>query len=312
MRKWVVGVVLLLGPAAGARAEVTLPAQHHGDMTAQLKIAVLEKVHTQGLAEVRYTVTVQGGPHLDVEGAKLEEATAAWQVESVRFCWLEGDRLTATEQLELRQVKQGAAPLPGVSVRFRDNAGAAWEKHEWLDPLKPRVPLVPEQVPELARTLPWWLLLAFGGGVVVLVLSGVGLWVLSRPGKPAPPTPEQWALEEMVRLEGQFKGQRSEWYHTRLSYIVRRFLEEKHGLRAPRQTTAEFLQSVRLAPQVSDEQRELLRRLLERCDLAKFAPVQVSADDCRQATDLARTLVQGEGRTDLRPSPPYSGERGRG
>jgi len=145
------------------------------------------------------------------------------------------------------------------------------------------------------RTIPWWLWPAAVGGVVVLVVSVVGLWVVSRPRKPAAPTPEQWAEEELTRLEGQIKGQGSEWYHTRLSYIVRRFLEEKHGLRAPRQTTAEFLLSVQQAPQVSDEQRALLRLFLERCDLAKFAPVQVSENDCRQATELARTLVQGTG-----------------
>ena len=98
----ILGALVVLGLAAEARAKVTL-RNKHGDVTTALTIAVLEPVSTPGLAEVRYTVTVEGGPGLEVEPAKVEEAIAAWQVESTRYAWLQDGRLTLTE-------RTGAAP----------------------------------------------------------------------------------------------------------------------------------------------------------------------------------------------------------
>ncbi len=296
MRQAILWTLLLCFPAPARAEKVLLPRSPQDGLAAVLGVEVLEPVSTPGLAEVRYTVAVEGGPWLEVEPASLGDATAAWRVTSTQFGWLDGDRMTLTEVLELRQVKPGLVALPSVKVQFRADARAAWEEAEWVDVLKPAFALKPEAVPELpGRAVPWWLWPAAATGMVVLIASLLGLLAATRPRKPAPPTAEQWALEELIRLEGQLNGQPSEWYHTRLSYIVRRFLEEKHGLRAARQTTAEFMQSVQVAPQLADEQRELLRQLLERCDLAKFALVQVSQDDCRQATELARMLVQGTG-----------------
>jgi hypothetical protein len=294
MRTPLIGSLLLLGLLTPCVfAQVTLPKQQHGNVAAELTVAVLDSQSTPGLAHLRYKLTVTGGPLLEVEPSSLGDATAAWQVETNSWCRLEGDRLTLTEVLDLRQVKPGQVAPPSLGVRFRADAEKQWDQAEWVDILKPTLLLRPESVPELpGRTIPWRFWLTAATAFLVLILSVIGLLALNRPRKPAPPTPEQWALDELTRLETQVHGQPSEWYHTRLSYIVRRFLEQKHGLRAPRQTTAEFLQSVQDAPQLSDQQQRLLRQLLERCDLAKFAPVNVSQDDCRKATLLARDLVQ--------------------
>src|SRR5262249_9108155 len=153
------------------------------------------------------------------------------------------------------------------------------------DLLKPRDVLPPEisALPPPPPVPAWiWPAVGAGAGMVLVLGAFVGARLLSRPRPLPPPTAEQWALQELAQLEDQGGQQSSEWYHTRLSYIVRRFLEERHGLKAPRQTTAEFLASAREAAQLSEQQRELLSQLLERCDLAKFAPVKVAPEKCRQ------------------------------
>jgi hypothetical protein len=124
------------------------------------------------------------------------------------------------------------------------------------------------------------------------MLVSLVLVLLRKPKPSAPPTPQEWARGELLRLEAQLETKPSEWYHTQLSDIVRRYLEEKHGLQAPRQTTKEFLESLGRSDQLPSGQRDVLKQLLERCDLAKFAPLQASMEDCRQASGLARALVE--------------------
>lgn len=292
MNRFLPAWLLLLLPAP-LWGQAALPVQERGGLRAWLEARVVETTGTPGLAEVVCTITVEGEPGLEVEPARVEDALAAWQASSARLCPPESEGRAVVEVVHLKQVKPGAQQLPALRVRLRAGPERPWEEVEWTDLLRPRHVLPPEVEPEPeSPAIPaWtWPVLA-GGGIVLVVAALVGVRVLARPRPIPPPTPEQWAVRELDALEGQAGQQGSEWYHTRLSYIVRRFLEEKYGLKAPRQTTAEFLASAELATKLSDPQRELLHQLLERCDLAKFAPVSVSSEDCRQAAGLARTLV---------------------
>ncbi len=98
-------------------------------------------------------------------------------------------------------------------------------------------------------------------------------------------------------------------FHTELSDVVRRYLELRFQLRAPRQTTAEFLESMRDAPQLTGEQQALLRDLLERCDLAKFARAAAPPEECQAAAAMARTFVQ---QTAAPAKPATSARQGKG
>ena len=129
-----------------------------------------------------------------------------------------------------------------------------------------------------------------------------GVWrgrLVDRPSAPAaapkPLPPEQRALQELARLDASATADPAA-YHTALSDVVRRYLAERFGLPATRQTTAEFLETVRRSGRLSAEQQALLRDFLERCDLAKFAPVGASAEECREAAALARAVRGADGR----------------
>ncbi len=283
-----VGVLLLAVPA-----QIELPVQQRGDMQARLEIREHGQATTPGLAEVVCTLTIEGPLGVDAEPAQLADPLGAWRAESVRFCRREGDRVTLVEVLELKQIKPGQQDLKELTVRFRRGPDAPEEEAKWTDLLKPRDVLLPDlpALPPVRAGSAWLWPTVIGGAMVLGLAAFVGVRLLTRPRTLPSPTPEQWALGELARLEEQGGRQDSEGYHTRLSDIVRRFLEEKYGLQAPRQTTAEFLASAREADQLSDQQRELLSQLLQRCDLAKFAPVQVAPEDCRLTTELARTLV---------------------
>lgn len=150
-----------------------------------------------------------------------------------------------------------------------------------------------EELPPLPPTPPWptWLVLAVAGSTLLLLATWIVRRFLRRPALPLPP--DRWALVELDRLEALtlFEVSATEHFHTLLSDVVRRYVELRFDLHASRQTTAEFLELARRSPRVALPQQKLLGELFARCDLAKFAPVTPSQEDCRRVTEMARELV---------------------
>jgi hypothetical protein len=148
-------------------------------------------------------------------------------------------------------------------------------------------------------------------GLGVLVLAAAGLAVRRRWSAPPPPlAADERALRELDRVaEGVAPpGAPAGDFYTQLSDIIRGYLAERVGLRAPHQTTAEFLRSARQAGQMAEPQQELLREFLGRCDLAKFAPVDSSPQERHEAAERARAFVR---QTAGPPTPGVPPGRGR-
>ncbi|HZT79452.1 MAG TPA: hypothetical protein VFA26_04500, partial [Gemmataceae bacterium] len=218
---------------------------------------------------------------------------------------------------------RGDQPLALAPLRYRTGPDGEWATVNWqpvparvttevvaVDPKEIRPITPPEEVPP-ARSWPGWLIWA---GVA---LAGLGLlaggWELRRrlAGGAASPPPEKWAARELDRVAALPLNNEDEVarFHTELSDVVRRYLELRFQLRAPRQTTAEFLESMRDAPQLTGEQQALLRDLLERCDLAKFARAAAPPEECQAAAAMARTFVQ---QTAAPAKPATSARQGKG
>jgi hypothetical protein len=280
----------LLLAVAAASPGVELPEQTRDGMTARLTVHVEDGGPQPGAAAVRLTVAMTGGPLLQVEPAQLSDALNAWEAERSQANTTADSSRTATEFIRLRQTKPGPAPLPDVKVRFRAGPDAPWQEAEWVDLLKAmRDAPPPETMPRSPPGPPW--LVWAGAAAAVLALAAVGWGIVRRRKRAAKPLPpDRWAMQELARLDALSAGPTA--YHTALSDVVRRYLAERFGLPATRQTTAEFLETVRRSKRLAGEQQALLRDFLERCDLAKFAPVGVSTDECREAANLARALVE--------------------
>jgi hypothetical protein len=268
---------------------VALPEQTRGDMTARLAIHVEGAGALPGAAVVRVTLSGRGRRSLQVEPPRLSDPLNAWQVQTNEWAALERDRAKWTTVLLLRQTKPGSVALPDLKVRFRDGPDAAWQEAEWVDLLKTaREAPPPEFLPRPAPA-PW---LPWTAAAAAVLAVAVVVWRISRKRRTVrTPPPEQWALRELDRLEGTAKADAAA-YHTALSDVVRRYLADRFGLPAPRRTTAEFLETVQKSGALSVESQTLLRDFLERCDLAKFAPVGASAEEGRQAARIARTLIE--------------------
>ncbi len=72
-----------------------------------------------------------------------------------------------------------------------------------------------------------------------------------------------------------------------ISRIVRRYLEDRFGLRAPDLTTEEFLALAAGAHNLTREHQELLQDFLRQADLVKFAGVSASTAEIQRSSQLA-------------------------
>ena len=133
---------------------------------------------------------------------------------------------------------------------------------------------------------------------IVLVLAGLlwlgwWLWQKRRPKDDksvALVPPDQRARERLAQALA-FIDQ-PERFCTAVSEITRTYLEERFGLRAPDQTTEEFLAELPRSIVLDLRHKEFLTDFLTRCDLVKFARFEPTRPELEQLHASALNLVE--------------------
>jgi hypothetical protein len=206
----------------------------------------------------------------------------------------------------------GELTIPALLVTFRrqDVAEDAASQHLSTDPLTIKViSVLPDDadvtaprdiVPPVAllrRGVPPWLWIFTAGlaGLGGAVLIGWYYWRRHRSGiAPAPPQPAHvLALQALQRLEQQdLIGQKQiDAFYIQLSAILRRYVEWRFRLRAPEQTTEEFLAAALMSGGLLRTHRDALHAFLQHCDLVKFARHEPTSDDMQRTFASARAFV---------------------
>ncbi len=131
-------------------------------------------------------------------------------------------------------------------------------------------------------------------GVVLLFL----LWKLATRVKEEVALRRMSAKERALRelavlmrqdLIGQHKVKE---FYFELTMIVRRYIERQHGVRAPEQTTEEFLDAVSKDSRFSSEIIDRLRAFLQAADLVKYAAYTPDDDAIGTATRTATDYIE--------------------
>jgi hypothetical protein len=120
-----------------------------------------------------------------------------------------------------------------------------------------------------------------------------------RPVEPRRQTAEEIAhaaLAQLLALDLPGRGLIKEFY-LRLTGIVRQYVEDTTGIRAPEQTTEEFLRDMRARAVFPPERSVRLAEFLEAADLVKYAGQWPEQAQLEQAITRAHEFVN------LKPSP---------
>jgi hypothetical protein len=120
-----------------------------------------------------------------------------------------------------------------------------------------------------------------------------------------PIPPHEAALNALaaLRAQGWIEALQIEPFYVTLSGIVRRYLEDRFGLRAPERTTEEFIRDALGSRKLSDAHRDLVAGFLEQSDLVKFARHAPGPADMHNALDSAERLVRETSPAATAPDP---------
>jgi hypothetical protein len=134
----------------------------------------------------------------------------------------------------------------------------------------------------------------FGAGALALAAAVVALRFIRRRAEiRIRLSAYDVALERLERLAagGLPAPAAADAWYVELSDIVRRYLEDRYGVRAPELTTEEFLREAHQLEALIDDDRALLTRFLEGCDRVKFAGYHPAQTESGSALETARRFI---------------------
>ena len=188
-------------------------------------------------------------------------------------------------------------PLPALSVQVQSILPEAGEQ------LRDAKGLLHWPRPPMTKFM-----LALGViGLLAVLLGLLVRWWLGRRHQleaPPPPTPaHEKALAALADLEQRtdFARADAELFFVEVSAIVRRYVEDRFQLRAPEQTTEEFIRATSTSSLLNSDHKRLMEDFLVESDLVKFARHRPGADRMKHALGAAYRLVR---ETIPAPTPP--------
>lgn len=143
-------------------------------------------------------------------------------------------------------------------------------------------------------------------GLVVIVVAGLMLWrrrqaqLLAQPSQRAAEAALEDALALLEAARRLIKPGNSKPYGVEVSGIVRRYIEVRFAIYAPRRSTEEFLAEARVSPKLEPNHQKLLANFLGCCDLFKFARTHAEPAELTALHDAAVRFVTD---TRLVPAP---------
>jgi uncharacterized protein DUF4381 len=141
--------------------------------------------------------------------------------------------------------------------------------------------------------LPTWVI--FVATFLVLSFIGTIVWLLLRSRKQEVPakSPRERAVELLDRIQDEIEMLSPYQFSIRVSDILRSYVTEQYSLPVTRQTSIEFLNIIKNASPFSEDEKELLKDFLDRCDLIKFARYEATIADSKLLLEEATRFVKG-------------------
>jgi len=154
-----------------------------------------------------------------------------------------------------------------------------------------RPPAGPLALPSHRSILVWSMI------AVCAALAIVGWWLWRRSRRQQIETavvlsPDEIALMELEKLAQSGLAETDvKQFYVELTGIVRRYIERTTGIRAPEQTTEEFLREISHKNTFGLEVNQRLRDFLGSADLVKFATYKPRREDVDESLSRARIFI---------------------
>lgn len=156
----------------------------------------------------------------------------------------------------------------------------------------------PVKIPfSILEYLPW-----IFAGMLFFAIAGFLIYYLIRRRKGEPIfllrpgvkyQPYEWALMELekLRVKKLWQTGKMKEYHTELTDILRKYIEDRFLLMAMESTTGEILEDLEDKTNIQKEYRETLGKILLMADLVKFAKYLPLQEDHEQSMEYAVDFI---------------------
>lgn len=292
-------------PAAGGDGYAIDREYSQGPVTVRLRVDRESMTLSQLLSLELQSRAPQGNEVSFPDLAETLDKFAVWQSGELSEKLGQGDVVIKTRRYRLEPLEMGQCVIGPLKFDFeeQDKTAAITTEPVYIevgtiisddDPNAFAIAEIADIV-EVKNDLTWWWI---GGGAAVVILAAAALLYANRPKRktvvrhiyrPA----HEIAYEMLKAIAGQKlveQGRVKEFYE-KLSGCLRRYIENRFQLRAPEQTTEEFLEQLKYSDDLALEHKQQLAKFLEHCDLVKFARYQPSTEQINESLNMAENFV---------------------
>lgn len=218
---------------------------------------------------------------------------------------LRGDTVVTRRTYELEPFLSGDYVIPPMTVRFTAEGDSLLYSVE-SDTLRVRVnSILPEDLAELEikdAAGPLDVPADYTPAIVIaaaLLATVVAVYLLWRrrtamvaAAVRVPAHEIAYRALEALLARGLVEKRLYKEFTSEVADILRRYVEDRFGLRAPERTTEEFLAEARDGLPVGEKRKGILAEFLAHCDLVKFASLEPSEDDVKRTFATARDFIE--------------------
>jgi hypothetical protein len=215
----------------------------------------------------------------------------------------ENGKLDYEQVFEIEPLKIGACEIPALTVTTAQDETTQEIVTDALT-VEVGLSLPPDGEIEIgdiedvvdAAPSPWRL---WGGLAGAVVLAGLIGALMLRPKKAVavkrvyrPAHEIALAMLRSLADEKLVEQGRVQEFYLKLSGCLRQYIENRFALRAPEQTTEEFLLSIGSSDALQADHKRQLGEFLQHCDLVKFARYEPTVEQINQSLSLAERFVE--------------------
>jgi hypothetical protein len=297
----------------GGESESTPPPPPRSEVTlGPVNLAVQLDPSVPTLADrPTLTVTLDHPPGVAVEWPEFGPEFGDFRVVDVREAMpaVAEDREIMQYVYTLEPKSAGRAAIWPVDIAFTDARPDGDGKRHVLssEPLAVEIATeVDDESPSLADlrpdatpvALPFSRLplIAWTAGILAVLAVGAYVIRLRRRRKKIvlerPLTPAEIAYRDLQKIvDDDLAHQDVKLFYVAITGVVRRFIEQTTSIRAPEQTTEEFLREITARRTFPVEENRRLKVFLEAADLVKFAAHRPRDEDIDASLDRAREFI---------------------
>ncbi len=214
-------------------------------------------------------------------------------------------------QYQLEPLELGQCEIPALSFHFERKetleensaAGTLTTDPVWVEVITSLTTdpnaFVIADIDEIVEMKANYFWLWTGLGVAFLIGTGIWIGMLIRPQKTTEISrvyklAHAIAFERLkaIAAENLVEQGRIKEFYEKLSTCLRQYIENRFQLRAPEQTTEEFLEQLKISDALRLEHKQQLQKFLEHCDLVKFARYEPSHEQINESLTMAEEFVE--------------------